>query len=73
MTHSSNNTDKSYAVRLLHFSGSTPSIRKEKNRNLCPCFTPSSSVISTKGDWDTCGLRLLLFYFFFKSGTKLVS
>lgn len=51
--------------RLLHFSGSTPSIRKEKNRNLCPCFTPSSSVISTKGDWDTCGLRLLLFYFIF--------
>lgn len=43
--------------RLLHSSGSTPSIRKEKNRNLCPCFTPSSSVISTKGDWDTCGLR----------------
>lgn len=53
-----------YSERLLHFSGFNPSVRKEKNRN----YFPFSSVISRKGEWDTCGIRFLL-----TSGTKLLS
>lgn len=54
--------------KLLHFSGFTPNIKKEKNRNCFPCTIPFSSVISRKGEWDACGIRFLL-----KGGTKLVS